>query len=160
MRDYKIGMGIDYHQMIEGRKLVLGGVVVPSNRGLLGHSDADVILHALSDAMLGALALGDIGQHFPNHDERWRDMDSMLILTHCQKLIFKEGYSVCNTDIMVSLESPKIGHYIPAMRNCIAETLAVATNCVSIKATTTEGMGVIGKNEGASAHAVVLLKPI
>jgi len=155
--DIKIGFGFDVHSLVEGRKLFLGGVEIPSDKGLEGHSDADVLLHAISDALLGALALGDIGQHFPNTDSRWKNVDSSIILKHCYELVKSRGYSISNVDSMLALESPKISPFIEQIRNNIAEFLEVTPSQISVKATTTEKLGFVGRSEGAVAMATVLL---
>ncbi|MFN3873298.1 MAG: 2-C-methyl-D-erythritol 2,4-cyclodiphosphate synthase [Ignavibacterium sp.] len=155
--DIKIGIGFDVHSFTAGRKLILGGIEIPSDIGLEGHSDADVLLHAISDAILGALALGDIGQHFPNTDERWKDVDSAVILNHCYSLVKKEGYSISNIDSMLALESPKISPYIDKIKNNISRILEISPSQISVKATTTEKLGFVGRAEGAVAMATVLL---
>jgi 2-C-methyl-D-erythritol 2,4-cyclodiphosphate synthase len=155
--DIKIGFGFDVHSLVEGRKLILGGVEIPSDKGLEGHSDADVLLHAISDALLGALALGDIGQHFPNTDSRWKNVESSIILKHCYELVKSRGYSISNVDSMLALESPKISPFIEQIRNNIAEFLEVTPSQISVKATTTEKLGFVGRSEGAVAMATVLL---
>ncbi|MBM3432452.1 MAG: 2-C-methyl-D-erythritol 2,4-cyclodiphosphate synthase [Bacteroidetes bacterium] len=155
---YRIGTGIDFHQLVEGRDLWIGGVKIPHYKGSLGHSDADVLLHAICDALLGALALGDIGIHFPNNDPAYKDIDSKKLLTHTHALIQKEGYSVVNVDSTLCLEKPKISPHLPAMCAAISEILQVDLSAVSIKATTTEKMGFAGREEGLMAQATVLLK--
>lgn len=155
--DIKIGFGFDVHSFVEGRKLILGGVEIPSDKGLEGHSDADVLLHAISDALLGALALGDIGQHFPNTDSKWKNVDSSIILKHCYEMVKSKGYSISNIDSMLALESPKISPFIEQIRNKIAEFLEVTPSQISVKATTTENLGFVGRAEGAVAMATVLL---
>ncbi len=155
--DIKIGIGFDVHSFTAGRKLILGGIEIPSDIGLEGHSDADVLLHAISDAILGALALGDIGQHFPNTDEKWKDVDSAVILNHCYSLVKKEGYSISNIDSMLALESPKISPYIDKIKNNISRILEISPSQISVKATTTEKLGFVGRAEGAVAMATVLL---
>ncbi|MCL6495023.1 MAG: 2-C-methyl-D-erythritol 2,4-cyclodiphosphate synthase [Ignavibacterium sp.] len=155
--DIKIGFGFDVHSLVEGRKLILGGVEIPSAKGLEGHSDADVLLHAISDALLGALALGDIGQHFPNTDARWKNVDSSIILKNCYELVKSKGYSISNIDSMLALESPKISPFIEQIRNKIAEFLKVTPSQISVKVTTTEKLGFVGRAEGAVAMATVLL---
>ncbi|NUN10663.1 MAG: 2-C-methyl-D-erythritol 2,4-cyclodiphosphate synthase [Ignavibacteriaceae bacterium] len=154
---YRIGNGFDVHQIAEERKLFLGGVEIPHAKGLLGHSDADVILHAISDAMLGALALGDIGKHFPNTDLSYKDIDSKVLLEKVNQLVLKAGYICGNIDVMLIIEKPKIAPYIQRMRNEISRILGIGIDCVSIKATTNEKMGYIGREEGAAAYAVCLL---
>lgn len=155
----RIGNGFDVHQLAEGRRLVLGGVEISHNKGLLGHSDADVILHAAMDAILGALALGDIGHHFPNTDERFAGADSMELASHVTKLMTEAGYRVGNLDVMVLAEAPKLAPHIPAMRDNLARVFLSEINSVSIKATTMEGLGFVGAEEGIAAQAVVLLYP-
>jgi len=155
---YRIGFGVDYHQFAEGRQLWIGGVLVPHERGALGHSDADVLLHALCDALLGALALGDIGQHFPNTDPAYRDIDSKILLQKTFALIREKGYRVVNVDSTVCLETPPIKSHAPAMRASIASLLELTPSDVSVKATTTEQMGFVGRKEGLSAYACVLLE--
>lgn len=157
---YRIGFGIDFHQLVEGRKFWLGGVEIPHVKGALGHSDADVLLHAICDAMLGALALGDIGIHFPNTDNSLKDIDSKILLKKSYELINKEGYKIVNVDSSVCLELPKLKPHISAMQKIIAEILEVGVKDVSIKATTTEKMGFAGREEGLVAYATVLLAKI
>lgn len=154
---YRIGFGIDFHQMVEGRDLYIGGVLIPHHKGALGHSDADVLLHAICDALLGALALGDIGVHFPNTDPAYKNIDSKLLLKHCYQLIAQKGYGVVNVDASVCLEAPKMMKHAPAMREVIANHLEITLEDVSIKATTTEKMGFVGREEGLVAYANVLL---
>lgn len=155
---FRIGLGIDVHQLVEGRKLILGGVEIPHAKGALGHSDADVLLHAICDALLGACALGDIGVHFPNTDERFKDIDSKVLLQLCYDQIRERGYRVVNVDSTLLLERPKIKPYIPQMQEVIAAILEIEKDDVSIKATTTETMGYVGRQEGALAYATVLLE--
>jgi 2-C-methyl-D-erythritol 2,4-cyclodiphosphate synthase len=154
----RIGFGIDFHQLAEGRPFWLGGVQIPSVRGAVGHSDADVLLHAICDALLGALSLGDIGQHFPNTDPAYKDIDSKLLLRQCYTLVRDRGYHVVNIDSTVCLEAPKIMRYAAAMRETIAGILEIGVGDVSIKATTTETMGFVGRGEGLVAYASVLVE--
>ena len=154
---YRIGFGIDFHQLVEGRDLVIGGITIPHHKGSLGHSDADVLLHAICDAMLGALALGDIGMHFPNTDPAYKDIDSKILLEKCFDLIQQKGYRVVNVDSSLCLEAPKIKKYSQQMREVIASKLELTVEEVSIKATTTETMGFVGREEGLVAYANVLL---
>ena len=156
----RIGYGIDFHPMAEGRAFWLGGVQIPSTRGAVGHSDADVLIHAICDALLGALALGDIGQHFPNTDAAYKDIDSKILLEKSYGLVKGRGYRVVNVDSTVTLEAPKIMKYAPAMRAVLAGLMGVGVEDVSIKATTTEQMGFVGRGEGIVAYAVVLLEKI
>ncbi|HWR01383.1 MAG TPA: 2-C-methyl-D-erythritol 2,4-cyclodiphosphate synthase [Chlorobaculum sp.] len=154
----RIGIGIDVHPFAEGRKLVIGGVEIPSTFGLDGHSDADVLLHAISDALLGAAALGDIGIHFPNTSQMFKDIDSMILLKHVRKLLDREGFKPVNVDAMLLLENPKIASYITDMRRNIARCLDLDISAVSVKATTNEKLGYVGREEGACAHAVCLIE--
>ncbi len=155
---YRIGTGIDFHQLVEGRELWIGGVSIPHHKGALGHSDADVLLHAICDALLGALALGDIGIHFPNTDLAYKDIDSKKLLAHTVALIQREGYEVVNVDSTLCLERPKISPHLDAMRTAISSILQVDKSAISIKATTTEKMGFAGREEGLMAQATALLK--
>jgi 2-C-methyl-D-erythritol 2,4-cyclodiphosphate synthase len=155
----RVGLGFDVHAFAEGRKLVLGGVEIPYKKGLEGHSDADVVLHAVMDALLGALALGDIGHHFPNTDERYRNADSKLLCRHVFELVCQRGYEIGNMDVMIMAEKPKVSPYTLAMRESMAQLFGCELGAVSVKATTMEGMGFVGRQEGIAAHAVVLLVP-
>jgi len=155
---YRIGFGIDFHQLAEGRELWIGGIKIPHHKGSLGHSDADVLLHAICDALLGALALGDIGMHFPNTDDSYKNIDSKILLGRCLQLISDKGYRVVNVDSSICLEEPKIKKYSTEMRKTIAAILEVSADDVSVKATTTEKMGFAGREEGLMAYASVLLK--
>jgi 2-C-methyl-D-erythritol 2,4-cyclodiphosphate synthase len=155
---YRIGSGIDFHQLTEGRDFWLGGVKIPHHKGALGHSDADVLLHAICDAMLGALSLGDIGIHFPNNDPAYKNIDSKVLLKKTYELIKGKGYGVVNIDSTVCLETPKIGKYSDGMRMVISDVLEIGRDDVSIKATTTEKLGFVGREEGVVAYATVLLK--
>lgn len=153
----RIGQGYDVHAFAEGDHVMLGGVRVPHRCGVLAHSDGDVIIHALCDAMLGALALGDIGVHFPPSDERWKDADSSRFLVHCRQLLRERGWQLGNADITVICERPKIGPHALAMRETLATLLEVDLDRVSVKATTSEKLGFLGREEGIAAQAVVLL---
>ncbi len=153
----RIGHGYDVHKLTEGRKLILGGVEIPHTLGLLGHSDADVLLHAIMDAMLGALALGDIGKHFPDTDEHYKGADSMQLLSHVQALIQQEGYRIGNLDATILAQKPKLAPHILTMRENIAKTCGIPVSAVSVKATTEERLGFTGREEGIAAHCVVLL---
>ena len=155
---YRIGSGTDFHQMAEGRELWIGGVRIPHHKGAVGHSDADVLLHAICDALLGALALGDIGMHFPDTDPAYKNIDSKKLLAHIYGLIRKENYKVINIDTTVCLEKPKIMPFAGDMKSVIATILNITENDISIKATTTEKMGFAGREEGLFAQATVLLK--
>lgn len=153
----RIGHGYDVHRLVSGRELILGGVHIPYERGLLGHSDADVLLHAISDALLGACALGDIGTHFPDNDERYRGADSLMLLSRTGKIIGEGGYSVGNIDATVIAQAPKLAPHIHEMRENIAHALGIDIECVSVKATTEEGLGFTGDGSGIAAHAVCLV---
>lgn len=153
----RIGYGIDFHQLVEGRDLFIGGIKIPHDKGALGHSDADVLLHAICDAMLGALALGDIGVHFPDTASEFKDIDSKILLAKTYALIRAEGYQVVNIDASLCLEAPKIKPYVAQMQEVIASILEITVKDISIKATTTEKMGFVGRKEGLVAHAVCLL---
>lgn len=153
----RIGQGYDVHKLVEGRKCIICGVEIPYEKGLLGHSDADVALHALADAFLGAAALGDIGRHFPDSDPQFKGADSRVLLRHVVKLIEEKGYTVGNADITIIAQRPKMMNYIEQMRKNVAEDLKTNIDCVNIKATTTEKLGFEGRGEGISSMAVVLL---
>ncbi len=157
MQDIRIGHGYDVHRLVPDRRLVLGGVEIPHETGLLGHSDADVLLHAIADALLGALALGDIGKHFPDTDPRYAGADSLLLLSHVTELIQKEGWHVGNVDATVLAQAPKLAPHIPLMRKKIAGALCTDVDRVSVKATTEEHLGFTGEKLGIAAHAVALL---
>ena len=154
----RVGFGYDAHRLTEGRDLVLGGVKVPHEKGLLGHSDADVLSHAVGEAILGALALGDLGTHFSDTDQRYKDISSLKILSMINDLAEKENASITNIDSTIVAEEPKLAGYIPRMRKNIAGALEIDVDCVSVKATTTEGMGFAGAKEGMAAYAVVLVE--
>jgi 2-C-methyl-D-erythritol 2,4-cyclodiphosphate synthase len=153
----RIGSGIDFHQLVAGRDLWIGGILIPHTKGALGHSDADVLLHAICDAMLGALSLGDIGTHFPDNDASFKNIDSKILLKRTLDLITSKGYYVVNIDSTLCLEAPKIKPYVISMQKCIAQILGIAEDAVSIKATTTETMGFTGREEGLVAMATCLL---
>jgi len=156
----RIGIGYDVHALVAGRPLVIGGVTVPHSRGLAGHSDADVLLHAICDALLGALALGDLGMHFPDTDPRWKGADSRALLQHVMSLVRARGYAVANLDATVIAQAPKLAPFIQAMRDNVAADVGCDTSCVSIKATTTERLGFAGREEGIAAEAVVLVMAV
>ena len=155
----RVGEGWDVHALVEGRPLVLGGVTIPHSHGLQGHSDADALCHAITDALLGAAALGDIGHHFPDTDERWRDADSVDLLREVVALVAAQGLEPVNVDATVVLERPKVGPHREAIRARLAGALGLPVARVNVKATTAEGMGPIGRGQGAEAHAVALLQP-
>jgi 2-C-methyl-D-erythritol 2,4-cyclodiphosphate synthase len=153
----RIGHGFDVHQLVEGRKCIIGGVDIPHEKGLKGHSDADVLLHAICDALLGAAALGDIGKHFPDTDSRFKGIDSRELLRHVAVLIKEKGYGVVNVDATVITEEPKLAKHIAAMCANIAADIGVASDCVNVKATTSERLGFTGRGEGIAAEAVCLI---
>lgn len=154
----RIGHGYDVHRLVEGRRLILGGVDIPHVKGLLGHSDADVLLHAISDALLGAAALGDIGKHFPDTDLRYAGADSLVLLRRVGELIAERGYAVVNIDSTVIAQAPKLAPHIGQMRQNIARALSIDIDCVSVKATTEERLGFTGDGSGIAAHAVCLIQ--
>ena len=155
----RIGIGYDVHALVDGRALVIGGVTVPHARGLAGHSDADVLLHAVCDALLGALALGDLGAHFPDSDPKWKGADSRMLLRHVMSLVRARGYVVGNVDATVVAQAPRLAPFVAAMRDNVAADLGCDVASVSIKATTTERLGFAGREEGIAAEAVVLVTP-
>lgn len=158
--NFRTGLGFDVHAFAEGRKLILGGVEIPNEKGLLGHSDADVLLHAISDALLGALALGDIGQHFPDTDPQFKNSDSRILLAKVYDLVKGKGFGIGNVDAVVAMQKPKLAPYILRMREVIAGILGTELGNISVKATTTENLGFIGREEGVSAFATVLLNKL
>ncbi|MBL8522664.1 MAG: 2-C-methyl-D-erythritol 2,4-cyclodiphosphate synthase [Betaproteobacteria bacterium] len=157
---FRIGHGFDVHQLVVGRKCVIGGVEIAYERGLLGHSDADVLLHAICDALLGAAALGDIGKHFPDSDARYKGIDSRQLLRHVAALLKERGYSVGNVDATIIAQAPRMAAHIPAMVANIAADLDIAGDCVNVKATTTEHLGFTGRSEGIAAEAVCLITKV
>ena len=158
--NFRIGHGYDLHRLVDGRRLILGGVDIPYSKGLLGHSDADVAVHALMDALLGALALGDIGKHFPDSDSSYKDISSILLLKKVGEIISRVNYLLSNADVTIIAQKPKLLPYIPEMRKNIADTLGCDISQISIKATTEEGLGFTGSGEAISAHAVCILHKI
>jgi 2-C-methyl-D-erythritol 2,4-cyclodiphosphate synthase len=153
----RVGQGFDVHQLVAGRKLIIGGVEIPYAQGLLGHSDADVLLHAICDALLGAAALGDIGRHFSDADARYKDIDSRLLLREVARMVANAGFCIGNVDATIIAQAPKMAPYIAQMVQHIASDLGIALNAVNVKATTTERLGYTGRSEGIAAQAVVLL---
>ena len=153
----RIGIGYDIHRLVEGRKLVLGGVTIPFEKGLLGHSDADVLIHAVCDALLGAAGFGDIGLHFPDTDSKLKDISSIIILSKTYNLLKNKGFTIINLDSTIMAEAPKISPFKEKMIENIAQTIEIHPNCVNIKATTFEGLGLIGKEEGIGARCVALI---
>jgi 2-C-methyl-D-erythritol 2,4-cyclodiphosphate synthase len=157
---FRIGFGYDVHRLVRGRKLIIGGVDIPSEVGFDGHSDADVLLHAIADALLGAAALGDIGRHFPNTDPRFKGISSLILLQHVADLIAQHRYAPVNVDATVVLETPRLAAYVERMRQNIGNVLKISPDRVSIKATTSEGLGFVGTGQGGAAQAVVLLSSV
>ena len=153
----RTGIGFDVHQLAEGKRLVLGGVEIPHEKGCVAHSDGDVLIHAICDALLGAAALGDIGMHFPDTSDKYKDIDSRILLEKVCSLIHEKGFEISNIDCVISLQRPKIRDYIQRMRSSIANTLGIDPGDISVKATTTEKLGFIGREEGVSAWAVVMI---
>lgn len=154
----RIGHGYDVHRLVEGRKLILGGMEIPYEKGLLGHSDADVLTHALMDALLGAAGLGDIGQHFPDHDDRYLGADSLELLRQVCAMLADRGFRIVNADVTVIAQRPKLAGFIPAMRERLAEVMGLSTGDVNVKATTEEKLGFTGEGLGIAAHAVALIE--
>ena len=155
--DFRVGTGYDAHRFTEGRPLILGGMTVPNDRGLLGHSDADALAHAVSDAILGAAGLGDMGHYFPDSDPKWKGADSLVMLKECARLAGSKGWKIGNLDATIVCQKPKLAVHIPMMTQKLAKTLGIEIDKVNVKAKTTEGMGFEGREEGISAQAVVLL---
>lgn len=153
----RVGMGYDVHRLTEGRKLILGGVEIPWEKGLLGHSDADVLVHAVMDALLGAAALGDIGKHFPDTDLAYKGISSILLLRHVAELLKKNGYAIGNVDATIIAQKPKMAPHILKMRENMAEAMGISVDCLNVKATTEEGLGFTGREEGIAAQAICLL---
>ncbi len=160
MSRLRIGQGVDFHKLVEGRDLWLGGVLVPHTKGALGHSDADVLLHAICDAILGAAALGDIGKHFPDTDNKYKNIDSKILLKKSTDLVAEKGFAIINIDSTLCLQEPKIKPYILQMQEAISLNTNIPIDCISIKATTTEELGFVGREEGVVAYASVLLEKI
>jgi len=158
--DLRTGIGFDVHAFAENRKLILGGIEIPFEKGLVGHSDADVVLHAITDALLGSLALGDIGIYFPNTDDKYKNAESLIFLKKAKELVEEKGYSISNIDVAVSLERPKISPHMEKMRTNISEILKLSVERISIKATTSEKLGFVGREEGAFAYAVATVVKI
>lgn len=158
--DFRIGYGYDLHKLVEGRPCIIGGVTIPFDKGLDGHSDADVLLHAITDALLGALALGDIGTHFPDTDPEWEGADSAVLLSEVDRILRKKGWQIQNIDSTIIAEEPKLNPFVDKIRQSIASVLSIDLNTVSVKATTSEKLGFLGRGEGIAAHAVVLIKSV
>ena len=156
----RIGQGYDIHRLVEGRPLILGGVNIPADKGLLGHSDADVLLHALTDALFGAAALGDIGRHFPDTDPQFKGADSRVLLRECVKRVHAAGWGIVNVDASIIAQAPKLAPHMETIRASVAETLGIDLGCVNIKAKTNEGMDAVGRKEAIEVHAVALLESL
>ena len=153
----QIGIGYDVHRLVTGRQLILGGVLIPFEKGLLGHSDADVLVHAVCDALLGSVGLGDIGLHFPDTDPQYKNISSLKLLAQTNEMVRQKGFTICNIDTTIFAEAPKIGPYRDTMQKNLAHAVEVDPGCINIKATTTEGLGIIGQGEGIGAMSVVLV---
>ena len=158
MTNLRIGNGYDVHALKAGESLWLGGIKIEHDKGTIAHSDGDVLIHAICDALLGALSLGDIGYHFPDTDNNYKNIDSKILLKKCHDLITSKGYFIVNIDCIICAQRPKLKDHIPSMKNCLAEVLDINANCISIKATTTEKLGFVGREEGISSYAVVLIE--
>jgi len=156
----RIGFGFDVHQLVEGRKFIIGGVEIPHTTGAMGHSDADALIHAICDALLGAAALGDIGMHFPDTSKDFKDIDSKILLRRVCDLLREKNYAIGNVDATIALQAPKIGPYVGQMRRTMAEVMEIGEDRISVKATTTEKMGYVGREEGIACYAVALIEPI
>lgn len=158
--DFRVGHGYDVHRLVKGRPLWLGGIHVPFDMGLDGHSDADVLIHAICDALLGAMALGDIGSHFPDRDEKFKGIDSKVLLAEVNQLLQDRGYVVSNIDATLVMQEPKMAQFIPVIRETLADVLDIPVEDISVKATTTEGLGPEGRGEGIAAHAVAMIRTV
>ena len=156
--DFKIGFGYDVHQLVDNRDFILGGIKIDFDKGLLGHSDADVVIHSICDSILGALNMGDIGSNFPDNDSKYKDIDSKILLEKVKKLMFVKGYNINNIDVTICLQAPKINQYILKMKACLSKILEIENSQLSLKATTTEKLGFVGRGEGVSCYSVVLIK--
>lgn len=158
MSNFRIGHGYDVHKLEEGKKFVIGGIEIDHHKGAVGHSDADVVIHVICDALLGALSLGDIGKHFPDTDDKFKGIDSKILLQKVMKLIQEEKYQISNVDVTILLQKPKLRNYIDSMRDILSNIMEINKSQISVKATTTEGLGFVGREEGVAAHCVCILK--
>ena len=158
MSNFRIGHGYDVHKLEDGKKFVIGGIEIEHYKGAVGHSDADVVIHVICDALLGALSLGDIGKHFPDTDDKYKGIDSKILLQKVLKLVQEEKYQVSNVDVTILLQKPKLRNYIDSMRDTLSNIMEINTSQISVKATTTEGLGFVGREEGVAAHCVCILK--
>jgi len=158
MSNFRIGHGYDVHKLEEGKKFIIGGIEIDHDKGAVGHSDADVVIHVICDALLGALSLGDIGKHFPDTDNIYKGIDSKILLKKVMKLVKEEKYQISNVDITILLQKPKLRNYIDSMRDTLSNIMEIKKSQISVKATTTEGLGFVGREEGVAAHCVCILK--
>jgi len=158
MSNFRIGHGYDVHKLEEGKKFIIGGIEIDHDRGAVGHSDADVVIHVISDAFLGALSLGDIGKHFPDTDNKYKGIDSKILLQKVMKLVKEEKYQISNVDVTILLQKPKLRNYIDSMRDTLSNIMEINKSQISVKATTTEELGFVGREEGVAAHCVCILK--
>lgn len=158
MSNFRIGHGYDVHKLEEGKKFVIGGIEIDHHKGAVGHSDADVVIHVICDALLGALSLGDIGKHFPDTDDKFKGIDSKILLQKVMKLIQEEKYQISNVDVTILLQKPKLRNYIDSMRDILSNIMEINKSQISVKATTTEGLGFVGREEGVAAHCVCILR--
>jgi len=158
MSNFRIGHGYDVHKLEEGKKFIIGGIEIDHHKGAVGHSDADVVIHVICDALLGALCLGDIGKHFPDTDEKYKGIDSKILLQKVMKLVEDKKYQISNVDVTILLQKPKLRNYIDSMRDTLSNIMEINKSQISIKATTTEGLGFVGREEGVAAHCVCILK--
>ena len=158
MSNFRIGHGYDVHKLEEGKKFVIGGIEIDHHKGAVGHSDADVVIHVICDALLGALSLGDIGKHFPDTDDKYKGIDSKILLQKVMKLIQEEKYQISNVDVTILLQKPKLRNYIDSMRDILSNIMEINKSQISVKATTTEGLGFVGREEGVAAHCVCILR--
>lgn len=159
MSNFRIGHGYDVHKLEEGKKFIIGGIEIDHDKGAVGHSDADVVIHVICDALLGALSLGDIGKHFPDTDDIYKGIDSKILLQKVMKLVKEEKYHISNVDVTILLQKPKLRNYIDSMRDTLSNIMEINKSQISVKATTTEGLGFVGREEGVAAHCVCILKP-
>ena len=158
MSNFRIGHGYDVHKLEEGKKFIIGGIEIDHDIGAVGHSDADVVIHVICDALLGALSLGDIGKHFPDTDNKYKGIDSKILLQKVMKLVREEKYQISNVDVTILLQKPKLRNYIDSMRDTLSNIMEINKSQISVKATTTEGLGFVGREEGVAAHCVCILK--
>ena len=159
MSNFRIGHGYDVHKLEEGKKFIIGGIEIDHDKGAVGHSDADVVIHVICDALLGALSLGDIGKHFPDTDDIYKGIDSKILLQKVMKLVKEEKYQISNVDVTILLQKPKLRNYIDSIRDTLSNIMEINKSQISVKATTTEGLGFVGREEGVAAHCVCILKP-